>query len=245
MATYSSYLRIPELLSCQQPQTEAHDELLFITIHQAHEVWFKLVLHELTDARDALVAADVLRCCQRLRRSSATFRVLTHQWEVLDTMRPSGYLEFRYALEGGSGFQSSQFREIEFLCSGGDAGYLDSPWLSEGERERLVARTSAPTIRAAYLALLETAGLDVPAVIANASGRADLEELSECLVELDTSVAAWRTRHSIAVERQIGHKRGTGGSAGTSYLREVATNRYFPELWRARTELRGQEPPTR
>lgn len=235
--TYSSYLHIAELLSLQQPQTNAHDELLFITIHQAHEVWFKLVLHELTDARDALLERDVARCGLRLRRASCTFRVLTHQWEVLDTMRPAGYLEFRYALEGGSGFQSSQFREIEFLCSGGDEGYISSAWLSDPERAALVARTGAPTIRGAYLQLLAADGLDVETVIANRSGRSDLEELSECLVEFDTTVAAWRMRHSVAVERQIGHKVGTGGSAGTNYLRQVANNRMFPELWVARTDL--------
>ena len=236
--TYSSYLRIGELLNLQQ-DPRAHDELLFVVIHQSHELWFKLVLHELDDAV-ALIDADRFPDAEtRLRRIVTIMRQLVAQWDVLGTMAPAGYLQFRHVLEGGSGFQSAQFREIEFASGLKDgAGYVDSPWLSGGEREVLRRRLDAPSLADAFGAALER--FDVDDVVEVLRGRADLAlltMLAETLLDYDEAVGHWRHRHVLAVERQIGTKPGTGGSSGAAYLRSTLTRRFFPDLWEARSRL--------
>ena len=233
--TYSSYLRVPELLSLQQ-EPRAHDELLFVVIHQSHELWFKLVLHELDEVR-RLVDADAFPEAEtRLRRIVTIMRQLTAHWDVLGTMTPAGYLEFRHVLEGGSGFQSAQFRELEFASGLKDPSYLSSPWLSADERTRLQRRLDSPTLADAFAAALERHGVtDVLDVLR--AGPSVITLLCESLIDYDEAVGHWRHRHVLAVERQIGLKPGTGGSTGAAYLRSTLTRRFFPDLWEARTRL--------
>lgn len=236
--TYSSYLRVDDLLRLQQ-EPRAHDELLFVVLHQSHELWFKLVLHELDDAV-ALVQQDRFPEAEtRLRRMVTVMRQLVAQWDVLGTMAPAGYLEFRHALEGGSGFQSAQWREVEFSSGLKDAGgYLDSPWLSADERARLTRRLAAPSLAEAFDDALRRSGVeDVADVLRGGQEHALLTMLAESLLDYDEAVGHWRHRHVLAVERQIGLKPGTGGSTGAAYLRSTLTRRFFPVLWEARTRL--------
>lgn len=237
--TYSSYLRVAELLSLQQ-EPRAHDELLFVVLHQSHELWFKLALHELDDAV-ALIDADRFPEAEtRLRRIVTIMRQLVAQWDVLGTMAPAGYLQFRHVLEGGSGFQSAQWRQIEFASGLKDDGekYLHSPWLSEHERTTLQRRLEAPSLADAFDAALVRYHVDD--VVEVLRGRDDLAlvtMLAETLLDYDEAVGHWRHRHVLAVERQIGLKPGTGGSTGAAYLRGTLTRRFFPALWEARTRL--------
>ena len=235
--TYSSYLRIGELLELQQ-DPRAHDELLFVVIHQSHELWFKLVLHELDDAV-ALIGADRFPEAEtRLRRIVTIMRQLVAQWDVLGTMAPAGYLQFRHVLEGGSGFQSAQFREIEFASGHKDPGYLRSPWLSEVELAVLQRRLDAPSLSDAFDDALGRYGVDdVVEVLRGRDDLALLTMLAETLLDYDEAVGHWRHRHVLAVERQIGTKPGTGGSSGAAYLRGTLTRRFFPSLWEARSRL--------
>ncbi len=235
--TYASYLRVTELLELQQ-DPRAHDELLFVVIHQSHELWFKLVLHELDDAV-ALVAADRFPEAEtRLRRIVTVMRQLVAQWDVLGTMAPAGYLQFRHVLEGGSGFQSAQFREIESTSGLKDPGYLASPWLSDTERANLQRRLDAPSLSDVFDDALDRSGVrDVVEVLRGGADLALLTMLAETLLDYDEAVGHWRHRHVLAVERQIGTKPGTGGSSGAAYLRSTLTRRFFPTLWEARSRL--------
>ena len=235
--TYSSYLRVAELLELQQ-EPRAHDELLFVVIHQSHELWFKLALHELDDAV-ALIGQDRFPEAEsRLRRIVTIMRQLVAQWDVLGTMAPAGYLQFRHVLEGGSGLQSAQFRELEFTSGLKDDGYLRSPWLSDRERQRLQERLAAPSLADAFDAALARGGVDdVVDVLRGAADTALLTMLAETLLDYDEAVGHWRHRHVLAVERQIGTKPGTGGSSGAAYLRSTLTRRFFPALWEARSRL--------
>ena len=233
--TYASYLRIGDLLALQ-PEPGAHDELLFVVLHQSHELWFKLALHELDDATRLIDADRFPEAESRLRRIVTIMRQLIAQWDVLGTMSPAGYLEFRDALEGGSGFQSAQFREIEFASGLKDATYLASGWLSTEEVQRLQARLDAPTLADCFTAALVRGGVSDVADVLRA-GPSLLTMLAETLLDYDEAVGHWRHRHVLAVERQIGLKPGTGGSLGAAYLRATLTRRFFPTLWEARTRL--------
>lgn len=235
--TYSSYLRVGELLALQQ-EPRSHDELLFVVLHQSHELWFKLLLHELDDAV-SLVGQDSFPLAEtRLRRMVTIIRQLVAQWDVLGTMTPSGYLAFRHVLAGGSGFQSAQWREVEFASGRKDASYLSSAWLSATEQDRLQARLDAPSLADAFDDALARHGVaDVRDVLRGHPELALLTMLAESLLDYDEAVGHWRHRHVLAVERQIGLKPGTGGSSGAAYLRSTLTHRFFPSLWEARTAL--------
>jgi tryptophan 2,3-dioxygenase len=233
--TYSSYLRIAELLALQQ-EPRAHDELLFVVLHQSHELWFKLALHELDEARRLIDEDRFPEAETRLRRIVTIMRQLVAQWDVLGTMTPAGYLEFRHVLEGGSGFQSAQFRELEFASGLKDPSYLSSAWLSAEEVAKLQGRLDTPSLQDAFGAALTRAGVtDVAEVLRG--GPSLLTMLAETLLDYDEAVGHWRHRHVLAVERQIGLKPGTGGSSGAAYLRSTLTRRFFPALWEARTRL--------
>lgn len=237
--TYSSYLQVEALLALQQ-EPRAHDELLFVVLHQSHELWFKLVLHELDDAVQLIDADRFPEAETRLRRIVTIMRQLVAQWDVLGTMAPAGYLAFRHVLEGGSGFQSAQWREIEFASGLKDGGekYVLSPWLSDPERSTLRRRLDGPSLADSYDAALARSGVgDVVEVLRGRDGLALLTMLSETLLDYDEAVGHWRHRHVLAVERQIGLKPGTGGSSGAAYLRSTLTHRFFPDLWEARTRL--------
>lgn len=255
LLTYGSYLRLPELLAQQVPQVvpPAHDELLFITVHQAYELWFKQLLHELTAVRDTMLAStDGVRLTWRarhmLRRVHVIERLLVSQIDVLETMTPQDFLEFRAALAPASGFQSVQFRELEFLSGAKDEGYIARfRALTDSERARLARRLAEPSLWDAYLGLLRSRGLPVAAadeilasLVTIARDRAnydDLWELAEDLLTHDEIAGLWRARHVQMVERQIGTKSGTGGSTGAPYLHKRVPLRYYPLLWELRDWL--------
>ncbi|WP_206184855.1 tryptophan 2,3-dioxygenase [Thermoactinospora rubra] len=245
--SYGAYLRIPELLKQQVPQSEAPDELLFITIHQVYELWFKLLLHELEAARDAMLKGELWRARHLFRRVHAVERVLIEQVEVLETMTPQDFLEFRSKLAPASGFQSVQFRELEFLSGLKDPRYLTGLRdATEEEVARLCRRMDEPTLWDAYLTALAQRGLGTSdqeimgSLLAVARDRGtydDLWQLAEDLLTHDETAALWRMRHVQMVERQIGTKSGTGGSTGAPYLRDRARLHYFPLLWELRAWL--------
>ncbi|WP_460445646.1 tryptophan 2,3-dioxygenase [Angustibacter aerolatus] len=244
--TYGSYLRVEQLLDQQRLETDAHDELLFITIHQTYELWFKQLLHELVAAREAMTDGRLWWARHLLRRVAVIEGVLVDQVAILETMTPQDFLEFRHQLAPASGFQSVQFREVEFLSGHKDPSFLDRfRGLREADRERLRRRLAEPSLWDAFVSALGAAGLDVGdeeglraslLAVARDRGRyGDLWELAECLLVHDEQQAAWRARHVTMVERQIGTKSGTGGSTGAPYLRSRLPLRFYPLLW----ELRG------
>jgi tryptophan 2,3-dioxygenase len=248
--TYGDYLRLRELLAAQVPMSEpaAHDELLFITIHQVYELWFQLILAELTDARDRMMAGESYLPRLRLDRCLTVQRVLVAQVDVIDTMTPQDFLEFRTNLAPASGFQSVQFREIEFLSGLKDPGFLDRfRGLTDLERRRLAARLTEPSLWDGFLAVLRHAGFEVEAADRRFAAYAtiardrqrygQLWDLAEALLAHDQSWALWRARHVLMAERQIGTKPGTGGSAGGAYLRPRVELRFYPELWEFRSRL--------
>jgi tryptophan 2,3-dioxygenase len=263
--TYAHYLKVPELVSLQQCLSSPphHDEPLFIVIHQVYELWFKLILHEVDSAIACLGADRTDEATRLLRRVVAVERLLVHQVEILETMRPQDFLGFRYHLNPASGFQSVQFREVEFVLGMKDPAVVAALKADESEIARLRRRLPEPTLSDAYDALLVRRGFakDPPPEPAP-DGRsqpeawrlaalvqiyetpdrfADLNELAEVLVDIDETLALWRSRHVLMVERMIGSKRGTGGSDGVGYLRTTLPKRAFPDLWRVRTHI-GLEP---
>jgi tryptophan 2,3-dioxygenase len=248
--TYGNYLQLAGLLEAQVPESDppAHDELLFITIHQVYELWFKLLLHELTDARDRMLAGETYHPRIRLERCHAIERVLVNQVDVIDTMTPQDFLAFRNKLAPASGFQSSQFREIEFLSGLKDQVFLQRfRGLSEAERSRLTARLVEPSLWDAFLATMTKAGFAMDtaderfAAYSRIAGDRErfgaLWDLAEALVAHDQAWSLWRARHVLMAERQIGTKPGTGGSAGGAYLRSRIELRFYPELWELRSRL--------
>lgn len=253
--TYGSYLRLPELLAQQVQQVDppVHDELLFITVHQAYELWFKQVLHELTSVRDAMLASTpaqprTWRARQLLQRVHVIERLLVSQIDVLETMTPQDFLEFRFALAPASGFQSVQFRELEFLSGAKDPDFVARfRSLTDSERARLATRLAEPSLWDAYVDLLAARGLPaaddkeiLQSLVQIARDRPrhdDLWQLAEDLLTHDELSGLWRARHVQMVERQIGTKSGTGGSTGAPYLRRRVPIRYFPLLWELRDWL--------
>ena len=265
--TYSSYLKVPELLKLQQPQSspQHHDELLFILVHQTYELWFKELLHDL----DAVVANlqragaaapqsrdRVYEAARLLRRCTEITRVLVEQFTILETMLPTHFLAFRGLLEPASGFQSEQFREIEFLCGLKDEKMLRYHRPTPEAHASLKRRLEEPSLRDAFFGALQAMGkLASPA--AGATDREQFEararavhalyqdehhhrdwiDVCERLTEFDELVVSWRLRHIQLVERIIGIRMGTGGSTGASYLKLTLDKKFFPELWEARTLL--------
>jgi tryptophan 2,3-dioxygenase/ribonuclease HI len=231
---YATYLLIDDLLQLQRPITEgAHDELLFIIVHQAYELWFKLILHELTTARDELAGGRPHAAAPRMRRVVAVERLLLTQLEVLETMGPEGFLEFRDPLAPASGFQSRQFREIEWLSGERDTwpGGSDPP-AGASLYEAFVAGLGLPADRDARLAALADLYRDHADPL-----RAAWHDVAELLVDHDEGVARWRHHHALMAAREIGTRRGTGGSPGVEYLRSTVDRRFFPDLWDVRLAL--------
>jgi tryptophan 2,3-dioxygenase len=250
LLTYGEYLRLADLLDQQVPESSppAHDELLFITIHQVYELWFKLLLAELTDARDRMLAGESYLPRVRLARCHAVERVLIGQVDVIDTMTPQDFLVFRNKLAPASGFQSAQFREIEFLSGLRDPRYLRRfRGLTDGEQARLRRRLTEPSLWDGFLAVLRHAGFEVGepeqrfaayrAIAGDRERYGPLWDLAEALVDHDQAWSLWRARHVLMAERQIGTKAGTGGSAGGAYLRPRIELRFYPELWELRSRL--------
>jgi tryptophan 2,3-dioxygenase len=249
--SYGSYLRVPELLALQRLLSEppAHDELLFIVVHQAYELWFKQLLFELESVRDRLFARDADGARHFLERVQAIERVLVEQVPVLETMSPQDFLEFRSNLSPASGFQSVQFREVEFLSGLKQPGFLAHLGETDEERSSLERRLEEPTVWDAFCDFLGAHGLPMPAddqetriqsLLTMARDRekyADPWHVSEGLLSHDEAFSLWRYRHILMVERQIGSKSGTGGSSGSSYLRTTLEKRFFPQLWEIRSLL--------
>jgi tryptophan 2,3-dioxygenase len=247
--TYADYLKLDQLLSAQQPLSELHDEMLFIVIHQTKELWMKELLHELRLAV-ALVGEDrFAEAYKAMARISRIQAVMTLSWDVLSTLTPVDYLKFRDVLGTSSGFQSVQFREIEFRLGLKNAAFLEQYPEGSADHARLQAALDEPSLREAAVAALERAGFDLGDGSAEALAAAwlqvyrdaerwfELYELAEKLVDIDDALASWRHKHVLTVERIIGNKRGTGGSAGAPYLRSTLDKRVFPELWSLRTDL--------
>ena len=248
--SYGSYLRLPQLLDSQHLESDppAHDELLFITIHQVYELWFKQLLHEAAAARDAMTEGRLWWAQHLLQRMHVIERVLVHQIDVLETMTPQDFLEFRQRLAPASGFQSVQFRELEFLSGAKDPAYVRRfKGLTEDEQARLGKRLEEPTLWDAYLEVLRAKGLpagndeEITASLRTAAHDreryADVWAVGEALLQHDELAANWRARHVTMVERMIGSKSGTGGSSGSTYLRTRLPLRYYPLLWGLRSEL--------
>ncbi len=259
---YTTYLRLDQLLSAQRPLASPphHDELLFIVQHQTSELWFKLVLHELRGAIEALQRMDARACCKILARVSHIQTQLMNQWSVLATLTPSEYVQFRHVLGPASGIQSYQNRMIEFIL-----GNKDPRMLEVFNHDPLVlgavkAVFEAPTLYDEYLRFLARSGMSIPAAVLERDVTklhtshpeivATLKkvydepaiywnayEMAEKLVDVDEAYALWRYRHVKVVSRVIGNKRGTGGTAGVAYLEKIVSNVFFPELWDVRTVI--------
>src|SRR5437879_10904978 len=218
--SYGSYLRLLERLQLQTGLSEEHDELLFIVAHQAYELWFKVVLHELVGARSRIDADDIFYARHLLRRVCVIEKLLVEQIEVLETMSPQDFLAFRSQLAPASGFQSVQFREIEFLSGSKDEKYLARLEASSDEMRRLQRRLEEPSLADAFHALVERRGSPTLLEIFHDRERhGDLFDLCEELLDHDEACAHWRARHVLMVEREIGSKPGTGGSGRPQYLR--------------------------
>ncbi len=263
--TYGNYLRIEELIRLQELQSSPphHDELLFIIIHQTYELWFKQLLHELDAVVASLRAAavnpdtdQVYEAARLLRRCTEIARVLVEQFTILETMLPTHFLAFRDKLKPASGFQSEQFREIEFLCGMKDEKMLRFHEASPEMLAQLKRRLSEPSLRDVFFDALSALGV-MPPLAADASeeekydARAkaiqaiyrderrnrDWIDVCERLTEFDELIVSWRLRHIQMVERTVGVRLGTGGSSGASYLKMTLDKKFFPELWEARTML--------
>ena len=236
--SYGSYLKVPELIGLQQGMTDEHDELLFIVVHQVYELWFKVLLHELEAAREAMFAGEAFAALHWLKRVRVIERLLVEQLEVLETMSPQDFLAFRAELAPASGFQSVQFRELEFISGTKNPAYLKRLEAGVEERQRLERRLAEPTLWDAFQAYRKGQGdPDLEEVLRHREKHAALFELAEALLDHDEAFAHWRARHVLMVERQIGAKTGTGGSTGAEYLRTTLGKRFYPELWELRSSL--------
>ncbi len=247
--SYGSYLKLDELLGLQQPLSRPrhHDEMLFIIIHQVYELWFKQLLHELDATMTALDRDDLLRVAKHFRRIHTIQRLLEQQVDILETMTPQEFNQFRDHLNPASGFQSVQFRELEFACGLRREELLQWIELGDSQRARLERRAAEPSLYDRVKALLRRRGFAVDSsseliesyrqIYTNETANYDLYLLLEDLIEFDERFLLWRGRHVRMVERMIGQKRGTGGSVGTKYLEGTLANRFFPELWEVRTYL--------
>ena len=236
--SYGSYLKIPELLALQDGLSEEHDELLFIVAHQVYELWFKVVLYELETARDRIDSDDMFFALHYLKRVRVIEKLLVEQIDVLETMSPQDFLAFRSQLAPASGFQSVQFREIEFLSGLKEPKYLARVEATAEEAARLQRRLDDPSLNDAFHHLLERRGSPtLLEVFRDREHHGDLFDLCEALLDHDEAFAHWRARHVLMVERQIGGKTGTGGSSGAEYLRGTLGKRFYPELWDVRSQL--------
>jgi len=253
--TYGGYLKINELISLQNLHSDPphHDETLFIIIHQVYELWFKQMLHEIDTIVEHLNRDEPLSSHRLLRRCIEIQRVLVSQVAVLETMTPMDFLAFRDRLNPASGFQSAQFRELEFVSGLKNKNYLNSYKPDSEEYARLVARLERPSVGDAFYGMLRRRGFDLPEgegeeahgqrirelmrIYQESEKHYDLFLLAESLIEYDETFALWRLHHVKMVERMIGSKTGTGGSEGAAYLKKTVDRKFFPELWELRSHI--------
>ena len=257
--TYANYLKLDDLLGLQRPLSHGpeHDELLFIIIHQVYELWFKELLHELDYLNTRLNEGDTPRAQHTLKRILTVLKVLVSQIDVLETMTPLEFLSFRDRLASGSGFESRQFRELEMLLGRKRRSAVDHYAPTTDDYRRLDTRFRAPTVWDAFLRYLAHLGHDVPRATLERDVQQPIEAspavqhvllhvyhhdpaatgVCERLIDLDEGIQEWRYRHVKMVQRTIGTKRGTGGSAGAEYLLTTLNQPAFPDLWAIRTSL--------
>jgi tryptophan 2,3-dioxygenase len=257
--TYGSYLAVDELLALQRPRSEGpeHDEMLFIVIHQVYELWFKQVLHEVDHVIDLLEAREAHRAQKTLKRILTILKVLVAQLDILETMTPMEFQSFRTRLEAASGFQSDQFRQLEFVLGNKSPAAIDRFGANTRARAALERRYGKPTLWDAFLHYLSREGYAVPAALLSRDVTAKIEpspdlqatlielyrkdpkhaEMCERLVDLDEGIQEWRYRHVKMVQRTIGAKMGTGGSSGAQYLAATLMTPIFPDLWEIRSRL--------
>ncbi|HEX7116730.1 MAG TPA: tryptophan 2,3-dioxygenase [Steroidobacter sp.] len=258
--SYGQYLKLEQILSAQRPISVEHDEMLFIIIHQASELWMKLCLHELTAALEHIRRDDLGPSFKMLARVSRIQAQLVQSWDVLATMTPADYSKFRNHLGHASGFQSYQYRMLEFLIGNKNARMIEVHRRDPANYEALNRILHSPSIYDESLRLLSRRGFEIPAeyldrdwsqpyvpskqvaaawlaVYHNVQEHWDLYELAEKLVDLDQKFQLWRFSHMKTVERIIGYKRGTGGTSGVAYLNKALELRFFPELWTIRTSM--------
>jgi tryptophan 2,3-dioxygenase len=247
--SYNQYLKVRELTELQETLSEptSHDELLFIVIHQTYELWFKQVLHEFDATAGWLNEGRKFRVNHSLKTATAIEKVMVSQIHILESMAQIGFLEFRDKLNPASGFQSMQFRELEFISGAKDKKILDFFEFDEFAHARLKKRFEAPTIGECFWALLERDGFDVSdhenrmqtivQILKKPEEHPELFIMQDLLIEHDEQISLWRYHHVLMVERMLGMKRGTGGSEGAGYLRTTLSKKFFPEIWEARTYL--------
>jgi tryptophan 2,3-dioxygenase len=256
--TYGSYLKMPELLKLQAPLSEPaqHDEMLFIVIHQVYELWFKLILHEVDRCNQELSANDLWSAIARFKRMRTVLKTLVSQLDILETMTPMAFLTFRDRLDAASGFQSAQFRALEFVLGAKRPAML-SHYEDPAERAMLEQRLREPSLIDHFYVYLAARAAKVPAELLhrdvtqpNAESEAlqpelvrlfrtapDVGILMELMTDFDEGLQEWRYRHVKMVERTIGNKKGTGGSSGAEYLRRSLFQPVFPDLWAIRQQL--------
>jgi tryptophan 2,3-dioxygenase len=258
--TYGDYLALDSVLGAQHPISELHDEMLFIIIHQAKELWLKQIIHELKVSRELVREDSLIQVHKGLSRVSRIQSVMTLSWDVLASLTPSDYSNFRHVLGSSSGFQSAQFRQMEYMLGLKDGGHLRFQEEGSERRRALKEALNQPSLWDEANMALARAGFDLPlsvldrdwsrpyepsptveaawaAVYRDTSRWWALYQLAEKLVDIDDALATWRHKHVVTVERIIGMKRGTGGTAGVAYLQSTVSKRAFPELWSLRTEI--------
>ncbi|HQZ96747.1 MAG TPA: tryptophan 2,3-dioxygenase family protein [Pyrinomonadaceae bacterium] len=250
LLTYNEYLKVPSLLEQQRTLSDptSHDELLFIIIHQTYELWFKQILHEIDATIKWLGEGRMFRANHSLRGVVSIERILVTQIHILESMAPIGFLEFRDKLNPASGFQSMQFRELEFVSGAKDEKILASFKNDEFAFERLTRRFGEPTLADTFWELCARSGLTVQThddrvaatvqILKDPEKNAELYNMQDLLIEHDELIVSWRHNHILMVERMLGMKRGTGGSDGVGYLMTTLSKKFFPEIWEARTHLK-------
>jgi tryptophan 2,3-dioxygenase len=255
--TYSSYLALDDVLTAQRPRSDEHDEMLFIVIHQVYELWFKQLLHEFEHLQRRLEAGDTPHALHTLKRVLTILKVVVAQIDVLETMTPRQFTSFRGRLDASSGFQSAQFRELEAVLGRRDRRVFEHYPEGSVARERIAAAMSRRSVFDSFLRYLAIQGYDVPEESLGRDVSVSLEpskgvqhllldvyrddgepaQVAERLVDVDEGLQEWRYRHVKMVERTIGSKPGTGGSAGARYLRTTLSIPAFPDLWEIRSEM--------
>jgi len=255
--TYSGYLKVDELLDLQQPRSGEHDEMLFIIIHQVYELWFKQVKHEVIFLQGAFEGGNVVVSLSAFNRVLTILKTLVGQIDILETMSPHSFLTFRSRLDSASGFQSAQFREVEFLLGLKNERMMEHHPEGSPGRSRLEEAFGKPTLWDSFLRFLVARGHRVPTELLERDVTRPIEpheglqqllvdlyrneclegQVCERMVDLDEGLQEWRYRHVKMVERTIGQKTGTGGSEGAAYLKRTLFIALFPDLWAIRTQL--------
>lgn len=254
---YTSYLALEEILGAQRPRSDEHDEILFIVVHQVYELWFKQLIHELRYLQRMLEEGNDPRAFATFKRLLTILKLVVAQLDVIETMTPVQFLEFRDRLEAASGFQSGQFRELEAILGRRDPGVLDAYHEGGVDYDRVKAAMARPSVYDSFLHYLDARGYDVPEEILERDVTQPVEEsagvqaallrayrddsgpaqVAERMVDFDEGLMEWRYHHVKMVERTIGSRPGTGGSAGAAYLRTTLHKPFFPDLWAVRSEL--------